>query len=190
MNVNISKTQHKSLNRQEVLAYMLLGAMGIFVLMAATLLLWTLSPLATVSSKVFIGDTADFPLATEPYLIRLELTEKEIEAYTESNTNFLPSIWLVHTEKGWLAFDRYTPSFGFSKTQTCIYYWVPTNGRFEDPCFGSKFSLDGQLINPPATRNLTTYPVIIEGNKIQVDLSQPTPGEMIEPLCRLDDRCL
>jgi hypothetical protein len=188
MNTNITRVQ--SVNRQEVLTYLLLAAIGIFILLVAGLLFWTVSPLATVSPEVLIGKTADFPPAVEPYLIRLELNEKEIEAHTEINANFLPSIWLVHTETGWLALNRYTPSFGFSKTRTCLYAWVAANGRFEDPCYGSKFTLDGLLINPPATQNLTTYPVIIEGDEIWVDLSQPKPGGTADPLCRLDDSCL
>ena len=190
MKVNATIARGQPLNRKEVLAYLLMAATGLFILLVAALLFWTLSPLATVSPQVFIGKTADFPPAAEPYLIRLELNKKEIEAHTEINANFLPSIWLVHTETGWLALNRYTPPRSLIRRGSCLYAWVPVNGRFEDPCYGSKFTLDGRLIQPPATQNLTTYPVIVEGDEIWVDLSQPTSGKTAEPLCRLDNSCL
>lgn len=39
----------------------------------------------------------------------------------------------------------------------CIYDWVPTNQRFECPCHGSKYRLDGRRIESPAARNLDRF---------------------------------
>lgn len=39
----------------------------------------------------------------------------------------------------------------------CLPKWVPTNGRFECPCHGSKFQLSGVWIEGPAPRNLDTF---------------------------------
>lgn len=39
----------------------------------------------------------------------------------------------------------------------CLPKWVPTNGRFECPCHGSKFQLSGTWIEGPAPRNLDTF---------------------------------
>ncbi|MBI3361794.1 MAG: Rieske 2Fe-2S domain-containing protein [Chloroflexi bacterium] len=36
----------------------------------------------------------------------------------------------------------------------CLYKWVPTNNRFECPCHGSKYLLNGVRIDGPARRNL------------------------------------
>ena len=186
---NTTVVPNQSLNRQELLTYIFLAAMGLFVLVTAGLLFWTISPMANVSPQVLLGQTADFPIATEPYLVRLELSERKIEAYAEQDARFFPSIWLAHTEDGWFAFNRYTPPIGLN-SKSCIYAWTPTNGRFEDPCYGSKFTLDGRLIEPPAAQNLMSYPVTIREGEIWLDLSQPMPGKMAEPLCRLDDSCL
>jgi cytochrome b6-f complex iron-sulfur subunit len=39
----------------------------------------------------------------------------------------------------------------------CIYAWVPANNRFECPCHGSKYRLDGRRIESPAPRNLDRF---------------------------------
>lgn len=39
----------------------------------------------------------------------------------------------------------------------CIYAWTPANDRFECPCHGSKYRLDGRRIESPAPRNLDRF---------------------------------
>ena len=39
----------------------------------------------------------------------------------------------------------------------CIYAWVEPNDRFECPCHGSKYRLDGRRITGPAPRNLDRF---------------------------------
>jgi len=39
----------------------------------------------------------------------------------------------------------------------CLPKWVPTNFRFECPCHGSKFQLNGNWIEGPAPRNLDRF---------------------------------
>ncbi len=39
----------------------------------------------------------------------------------------------------------------------CLPKWVPTNGRFECPCHGSKFQLSGTWIEGPAPRDLDIF---------------------------------
>jgi cytochrome b6-f complex iron-sulfur subunit len=39
----------------------------------------------------------------------------------------------------------------------CIYAWTPTNNRFECPCHGSKYRLDGRRIESPAPRSLDRF---------------------------------
>jgi cytochrome b6-f complex iron-sulfur subunit len=39
----------------------------------------------------------------------------------------------------------------------CIYAWTPTNNRFECPCHGSKYRLDGRRIESPAPRTLDRF---------------------------------
>jgi cytochrome b6-f complex iron-sulfur subunit len=42
----------------------------------------------------------------------------------------------------------------------CIYAWVDANDRFECPCHGSKYRLDGRRIEDPAPRNLDRFKMI------------------------------
>ena len=39
----------------------------------------------------------------------------------------------------------------------CLYKWVPVNNRFECPCHGSKYLLNGVRIEGPARRNLDRF---------------------------------
>jgi cytochrome b6-f complex iron-sulfur subunit len=41
----------------------------------------------------------------------------------------------------------------------CIYRWTPANNRFECPCHGSKYRLDGRRIESPAPRTLDRFRV-------------------------------
>jgi len=42
----------------------------------------------------------------------------------------------------------------------CIYKWVPTANRFECPCHGSKFRLDGRRIESPAGRSIDRFELV------------------------------
>ena len=46
----------------------------------------------------------------------------------------------------------------------CIPKWVPTNNRFECPCHGSKYRMDGHYIEGPAPRSLDRFVLTIEYN--------------------------
>lgn len=42
----------------------------------------------------------------------------------------------------------------------CIYTWVDANDRFECPCHGSKYRLDGRRIESPAPRSLDRFKLL------------------------------
>jgi cytochrome b6-f complex iron-sulfur subunit len=42
----------------------------------------------------------------------------------------------------------------------CIYAWVDANNRFECPCHGSKYRLDGRRIEDPAPRSLDRFKLV------------------------------
>uniref|UniRef100_UPI0035E42AE4 QcrA and Rieske domain-containing protein n=1 Tax=Thermoflexus sp. TaxID=1969742 RepID=UPI0035E42AE4 len=44
----------------------------------------------------------------------------------------------------------------------CLYKWVPSNFRFECPCHGSKFQLDGTYIEGPAPRDLDRFVIYLK----------------------------
>jgi len=79
--------------------------------------------------------------------------------------------WLVNLdsstksgeERMYQASDEQTPIRGVAAVYKvcthlgCIYKWTPTNNRFECPCHGSKYRLDGRRIESPAPRALDRF---------------------------------
>jgi len=62
--------------------------------------------------------------------------------------------WLVNTASlGVLALYKVCTHLG------CLFKWVPLNNRFECPCHGSKYQLDGAWIEGPAPRSLDRFVV-------------------------------
>ena len=61
--------------------------------------------------------------------------------------------WLSNTENGVLALHKVCTHLG------CLYNWVATTFRFECPCHGSKFEIDGTYIEGPAPRDLDRFVV-------------------------------
>lgn len=54
----------------------------------------------------------------------------------------------------------------------CIYAWTPSNERFECPCHGSKYRLDGRRIEDPAPRSLDRFEVtILDANENELATS-------------------
>lgn len=80
--------------------------------------------------------------------------------------------WMVNldtadpNDRMYLAEDESEPIAGIAaiyKVCThlgCIYAWVSANQRFECPCHGSKYRLDGRRIESPAPRSLDRFKVI------------------------------
>ena len=60
-----------------------------------------------------------------------------------------------HTENGLLAL------YGVCTHLGCLPKWVPGNTRFECPCHGSKFRINGSWIEGPAPRGLDRFPVVV-----------------------------
>lgn len=89
------------------------------------------------------------------------------------------------TRPGIVAFYKVCTHLG------CLYKWVDLNNRFECPCHGSKFNLNGTWIEGPAPRNLDRFvirAVDANGNVLaetpigdpDAAASGPVPGDPIE----------
>ena len=68
----------------------------------------------------------------------------------------------------------------------CIYAWTPTNNRFECPCHGSKYRLDGRRIEDPAPRNLDRFKLIALDANEQELASSEIVGDTFAPLALPD----
>ncbi|MCP5099816.1 MAG: ubiquinol-cytochrome c reductase iron-sulfur subunit [Chloroflexi bacterium] len=64
----------------------------------------------------------------------------------------------------------------------CIYAWTAANQRFECPCHGSKYRLDGRRIEAPAPRNLDRFRLeALNANK-EVIAESELVGDFYQPL--------
>lgn len=65
----------------------------------------------------------------------------------------------------------------------CIYSWTPANERFECPCHGSKYRLDGRRIESPAPRSLDRFQVIaLDANGAELARSEEDADGFYLPL--------
>lgn len=83
-------------------------------------------------------------------------------------------MWLSNSDNGFLALYAVCTHLG------CLPDWKPTNNRFECPCHGSKFELDGAYIGGPAPRDLDRFPVTLtfaDGTSASSSNGQPIPLE-------------
>jgi len=52
----------------------------------------------------------------------------------------------------------------------CSIAWEENQSRFICPCHSSAFAISGEVLNPPASRALDYYPVMIENGLVKVDI--------------------
>ncbi len=60
----------------------------------------------------------------------------------------------------------------------CLYNWTDSNFRFECPCHGSKFEVDGTYISGPAPRSLDRFVVKAvddQGNELAISDAEGNP---------------
>ncbi len=63
----------------------------------------------------------------------------------------------------------------------CVVLWDEATGQFDCPCHGSQFAADGQVLNPPAPKPLTRFPIIVEDGRLKVDTATPIPRDAVGP---------
>lgn len=81
--------------------------------------------------------------------------------------------WLSNTNEGFMVL------YGVCTHLGCLPKWVQTNGRFECPCHGSKFELDGGYIEGPAPRRLDRFAVTITFDNGETATNSATSGAPI-----------
>lgn len=142
------------ITRREFLFYVWGASIALFTAQAAGLLVWFLLP--RFREGEFGG--------------RFILPLENLPGINEAPTNIPEGrFWLVNldssqpNERMSLAEDEQEPIVGVAaiyKVCThlgCIYSWTAANNRFECPCHGSKYRLDGRRIEAPAPRDLDRF---------------------------------
>jgi cytochrome b6-f complex iron-sulfur subunit len=152
------------MTRREFLYYIWAASMALFTAEATGLIIWFARPRFQEGQ---FGGT--FPVSAE-----------NVPAKNAPPVNFPDGrFWLVNLdttieegqERMYLAPDEEEPIVGVAaiyKVCThlgCIYAWNAANERFECPCHGSKYRLDGRRIESPAPRSLDRFQLAaLDGN--------------------------
>ncbi|MEW5987324.1 MAG: Rieske 2Fe-2S domain-containing protein [Chloroflexota bacterium] len=157
-----------SLSRREFLYYIWGASLALFTAQFTGLLIWFLLPRfreGQFGGTFTISAAQVSPVNAPPvnfpdgrfWLVNLDTTnpqgqERMVQAPDEAEPIIgVAAVYKVCTHLG------------------CIYAWVPANDRFECPCHGSKYRLDGRRIVAPAPRTLDRFPVIAldgQGNEL------------------------
>ncbi|MCC7353990.1 MAG: Rieske 2Fe-2S domain-containing protein [Anaerolineae bacterium] len=93
--------------------------------------------------------------------------------------------WLVRTDQGYNVLYKVCTHLG------CLYKWEGATNRFECPCHGSKFQLDGTYIEGPAPRGLDRFKITVvdaSGNTIAQNDAKGDPFQVNDPnaIVRID----
>lgn len=143
------------INRRELLMTSFLATAVLLAIALIAALIWLLLPYQPLTT---VGDLADFPPSDQPY-----------QTY-----NLDTPIYIVNTNGEIFAFSKRTPA---PEPWDCNYAWVPANNEFTDPCSGSKFALDGTLLEGPAERGLDRYEVQVVNGRLQINLNKLILGQ-------------
>ena len=157
-NAAVSAGDNSGVTRREFLYYIWGASIALFAAESAGLLVWFLIPKFREGE---FGGTFTLPVD--------ELPDVNAEPVNKADGRF----WLVNldttnadgADRMYQASDESSPIQGVAaiyKVCThlgCIYSWITVNNRFECPCHGSKYRLDGRRIESPAPRTLDRFKV-------------------------------
>ena len=115
---------------------------------------------------MMLGDIRGLPVGQPAHLTSVEV---QTDAYIrESATRH---IWAIRSSDSEVTvYSPICPHLG------CHFDWNPSAKRFECPCHGSVYSIDGQVLGGPAPRPLDTLPTRIENGKLYVEWVQFKSG--------------
>ena len=160
----------QGINQREFSYYIFFSTAVLFLLFMIGLSAWFLSSAMTPSSWIAVGQLSEFPPMDKQGEVRPYKIEIAESTY----------IWLVNLDGEVSLFSPYTTIrwLPVHAELGCRFAWNRASGRFEDPCSGSKYRLDGTIIGGPATRDLDYYTVKIEGDgDILINVNELTAGQ-------------
>lgn len=139
--------------------------------------LWGLGLLAALAAAAAVA--LFFALPREP-VYRLG----RLEAFLGGPPRYLAlepdlSVYVVDLGGRLVVWDAKAPVQG----PRCIVRWVPFHHRFEDPCTGGKWCLDGRIADPtlPGIRELDALEVrVTENGEVRLYPWRRTPGPPLE----------
>jgi cytochrome b6-f complex iron-sulfur subunit len=149
-----ANVQASGMTRREFLYYIWIASIAVFTAEFVGLFIWFAIPRfrAGEFGGLFDVELSEIPPLNQPptnradgrfWLVNLdnqvETNDLMYDAGDESPIKGVAAIYKVCTHLG------------------CIYDWNAANNRFECPCHGSKYRLDGRRIEDPAPRDLDRF---------------------------------
>ena len=160
MSAQQSALSHYPSQLRETLAWVILSLLGVLLIATLAIVLSFARPRVKTTQ---IGSLADFPPSERPYKVFLPIGTLPSEQL-DSNSWF----YIVNTGSELLALDYHAPH----PTAPCHLLWSESNGRFEDPCSGAKFTLTGGYIEGLVWGNMDRHPIEVDkSGTIMVDTS-------------------
>lgn len=144
------------MNRREFLTYSWAAALGLLGLEAGVASFQFMYP------RFRAGE-----FGGEFFIPQAEIPDPTAEPVPNTTGKF----WLVSTEEG-----EAKALYMVCTHLGCLYKWEASNGRFECPCHGSKFTHDGYYIEGPAPRSLDVFATRVEGDQLIVDTGSRVVG--------------
>ncbi|MFO7537253.1 MAG: ubiquinol-cytochrome c reductase iron-sulfur subunit [Chloroflexota bacterium] len=151
-----ANAQDGGISRREFLYYIWGASMALFTLQSTGLLVWFLIPKFREGEfgGRFWVDVNNLPEVNAPpanfpdgrfWMVQLDSSQPNDRMGSardeDGEIRGVAAIYKVCTHLG------------------CIYDWIQSNNRFECPCHGSKYRLDGRRIEDPAPRTLDRFKV-------------------------------
>jgi cytochrome b6-f complex iron-sulfur subunit len=146
------------MNRREFLTYAWGGALGFLALQGAGLSFAFMYPRfreGEFGGKFVIGSESALPPPS-----------------SAPQPNSTGKFWLVTTEE-----QEPKALYMVCTHLGCLYKWEASNGRFECPCHGSKFTRDGDYIEGPAPRSLDYFDIEVADGIVVVDTGSRNLGD-------------
>ncbi len=179
--IAITRDERKvGINRREFLYYVMGASIALFSAELTGLLIWFLIPRFREGEfgGRFFSELSILPEINQPpinnddgrfWLVNLDIEQPNqfLAAADESDVDIkgVAAVYKVCTHLG------------------CIYDWNEASSRFECPCHGSKYRLDGRRIESPAPRTLDRFQVIaLDANGNELAKSEETADGQWSPL--------
>lgn len=155
-----AETQVPGISRREFLYYIWTASIALYLAEFTGLVLWFAIPKIREGEfgGVFQIDATSIPGVNEPPVDNAEGRFWLVNLDTDDSDGL---------ERMYQATDEGAPIEGVAaiyKVCThlgCIYKWNDASNRFECPCHGSKYRLDGRRIQSPAPRTLDRFEVTL-----------------------------
>lgn len=169
------------LSRREFLYYIWGASMALFAAQSTGLLVWFLIPRFREGEfgglfPLSAGDVPDEPNGEPINYPDGRFWLVNVDSSPDKSNDLMYRVDDEPELKGVLAIYKVCTHLG------CIYSWTPANNRFECPCHGSKYRLDGRRIEDPAPRTLDRFKVLALDASGNVLAESEVVEDFVQPL--------